>query len=187
MRDTFIVVDNSLYMQNQDYIPKRFMCEKETIYKIIGDNFEHRSDVKISIIPTSFKYRNNFISPTNSKQRIINFINNLELCYNFEITYALEILQVFSKSKQESNIIIFLGTNPLDFNKSLYEEIARYSNIKVILFGEAIDLDLKGNVLRLTPDKDFFTETHKFLGSNNIQEDEDPILKMVLEKSKEDY
>ncbi|KAF7698645.1 26S proteasome non-ATPase regulatory subunit 4 like protein [Cucumispora dikerogammari] len=186
MKNTFIIIDNSLYMQNQDYLPKRFICEKETIYKIIADILEARVDANIAIIPTSFKYPNNFISPTNNRQKLINFLNGLELCDKFEINYAMQILQVYSQTKQEANIIFFLGTKLIELNLSIYEEIAKYSNLKVILFGEALDLNLKGRVLHLRPDKDFFIETHNFLGSKNVEED-DPVLKMVLEKSRGDY
>lgn len=187
MKNTFFIIDNSLYMQNQDYIPKRIICVRDIINKMINNTFNARNDSKISIIPTSHEYLNNFVSPSSDRNTLINFLNRLELAENFDLNYSLRILDAFTKSMQEANIFIFLGTKPTDFNAEVLSNILKYFNVKIILFGEAIDFKIEGDVLRISSEKDFNQAVSNFCGKVGIEEEEDEVLKMVLEKSKTLY
>merc|ERR1711974_17501 len=165
-------------MQNQDYTPKRYILQKDAVLSIISSCFERRSDILISLIPTSFKFLNNFISLTNEKSNLVSFMNNLELSYNFDIDHALKILLRFAQNKQGADVIFFLGTKPKSYDKALFDSISQITNLKIVLFGEAIDMDVPKNYITVSPEENFSSKIREFFGSKDVVEDDDPVLKM---------
>lgn len=196
-----IIFDNSLASQNQDYLPSRYVLQKEVIDSLITRIFENDSQSLIGLIPLSQKDRNDIITPTNSRKHLTTFLlqrdlfhgTNRRLCL-FQADHSLKLSE-FS----EKTLYFFMGTeieNSDQFLIDLYEMAARGSIIKLICFGETKDFgkliaDQNAgfenlSVLIVNPDDDFNFKVNSFLISGNqkyIDPDiEEAIRRSLLEK-----
>ncbi|TBU00745.1 subunit Rpn10 of 26S proteasome [Hamiltosporidium tvaerminnensis] len=107
-----VVIDNSMYMQNQDYLPSRFMTQKECLNTYISTTLNDSVDSAVGIIPTCQYVPNIMITPTNERFNLNQFLHKLPLHEDFDISksFKLAYLALNYRQLEEKSILVFLGT-----------------------------------------------------------------------------
>lgn len=192
-----IIFDNSLASQNQDYLPSRYVLQKEVIDSLITRILENDSQSLIGLIPLSQKDRNDLITPTNSRKHLTTFLLQRDLFHGtnrklslFQADHSLRLSEY-----SEKTLYFFMSTeieNSDQFLIDLYEMAARGIIIKLVCFGETIDfgkviIDQNAgfenlSVLVIGPEEDFNSRVNNFLISGN-QKYIDPDLEEAIRRS----
>lgn len=191
-----IVFDNSLNSQNQDYLPSRYVLQKEVIDFLITRILENDSQSLIGLIPLSQKDQNDIITPTNSRKHLTTFLLkrdlfsgiNRHLCL-FQADRSLKISEY-----SEKTLYMFMGTQVEDsdqFLVDIYGLAAKGLIIKMVCFAEAREFGQimiddapfeNLTVLIVNPDEDFNFKVNDFFVSNN-QKYSDPDIEEAMRRS----
>lgn len=198
-----LAVDNSLYMQNQDYLPGRLWLEKEAC-QIIISNVLSNPESAIGIAPLCQPRENYFLTPTSKSGYITNFLGKLRLSSNFEIKKVLARCKIclLQREEPEKKLLIFFGSdikeNELD--KAIFDLITNITEciqvgikVALVLFGEQrhtikeiLADDLNGEIAIIDSDESFLSESLQVLGLNLFDYENDPDLALALKLSIEE-
>ncbi|KAF7683813.1 26S proteasome non-ATPase regulatory subunit 4 [Astathelohania contejeani] len=205
---TVIVLDNSRYMQNQDYLPNRYTLQMESIKSIIFSKFDENNENVLGIVPTA-QPAPNYITPTREKNHINLFISKLELNQNSPLDKILylAIQSLSHRSQPNKRLIIFLGS-PIGNDENtdiilskIIDQIITITNrgviVNMILFAEAMvyyewlqtEIDNPNfNIVAINPDDNFYGIVSGIVGGITGEEDfeDDPELMMALKLSLEE-
>lgn len=193
------VLDNGLSSQNQDYLPNRFVAQKEAVREMVSKILGNDPESLVGIIPLSRKEKNYILTPTKSRKYLNNYLHSIVLLKDqdyypsfFQAERSLSISQ-FSTL----NLYVFLSS-PVECVEevlgSLYSIAAKGINIRVICFGDCIEIadilekgilftNFKCRVIR--PEEDFNSASVSFFNSDNSAEDaymEECLRRSLIEK-----
>ncbi|KCZ81548.1 hypothetical protein H312_01001 [Anncaliia algerae PRA339] len=198
-----VVLDNSLYMQNQDYLPSRLFLEREVCYSI-KTNFLARPESYLGIAPMSQPVENYFLTPTNKESYITNFLNKISLSDNLQITKVLTRCRMCLRNREEAEkkMLIFLGSD-IDskvLDKTIFDLISNITEciqegikVSIVLFGEKrhvlrdlFTVEYFGEVAVVDNDESFLTESLNVLGMSVFNYEDDPDLALAIKLSMEE-
>jgi 26S proteasome regulatory subunit N10 len=141
---TIALFDNSLYAQNQDYLPSRFILQKETVETIISRKLEENRENLVGIIPLAQPKLNEILTPTKQRTHLNNFLNNLELSSRTDLIKSLvQAAHSFNQREIPDKILlVFLGSKLEDalrseFFAKVYELLTYGITVKIVFFGES--------------------------------------------------
>lgn len=137
-----IIFDNAINSQNQDYLPSRYVLQKEVIDILITNVLENDVQSLIGLIPIAQKDNNDILTPTNVREHLTTFlyqrdlhIQSSHLLALFQADQSLQISDISNKS-----ILMFLGSpieNIDEMLAGIYNIAAKGTLIKVVCFAEA--------------------------------------------------
>lgn len=192
-----LIFDNGLSSQNQDYIPSRYVLQKEVIDKLITDTLESDIQSLIGLIPIAQKDNNDILTPTSVRPHLSTFLHQRDLyhtsCHNLALYQAEKSVE--NSEFSEKNIFIFLGSPIIDsdeFMVNIYALAVKRMNIRVICFGDAYEFgtylaegsgfeNLK--ILQLQPNDDFNSMAVGFFLGASSSHVVDPDLEEAIRRS----
>ncbi|KRH93372.1 26S proteasome regulatory complex, subunit RM1530/PSMD4 [Pseudoloma neurophilia] len=138
---TIFIVDNSLYGQNQDYLPNRYMAQLNAINQVFSMSPEKHL---FGAVPIGQPTPNYILTPTESRNDARAFLSNLGLSNNLSIASNVTITERIAKNvSEERKIVLFLSTvlNDIELQDTivaLQETHQQKTTVFVFLFGDAI-------------------------------------------------
>lgn len=189
------MIDNGLSAQEQDYLPGRFLLQKEIIDSVITQALEMDPEGCIGIIPLAKANRNDIMTPTRARMHLSLFLDKCDLQREQNLTLSLFQAEKSFETKEFSNrtLIIFFCSPVSSVDEviaNLYGVAAKNITLHVICFGDASELGetLKKEVcfdnfhcLVVTPNQDFTDCVNSFLG--NTLGTYDPDLQEAIRQS----
>lgn len=196
---TIFIVDNSLYSQNQDYLPTRYMVQLNTINYLLSTSSESH---EFGVIPIAQPTPNFILTPTKCRLNSRKFLNDLRLAKSCKISDNIFIAErsfQFIDSVQK-RLILFLGSSLDDTeleNTLLKLRDCSSSGIAVFvfLFGNALneaiffEHELKTDgiiVMTLDNNMDFKNTICDVLNGASFDDNSDPNLALALKLSAEE-
>lgn len=145
-----VIFDNALNSQNQDYLPNRYILQKEVIDKLITKILESDEESLIGLIPIAQRENNDILTPSRVRQHLTTFIHQQDLCGRpnhllalFQADHSLYISELSDKS-----LFVFLSS-PIERSDELFANLLSVASkgviIKAVCFADAIEF---GNCLR---------------------------------------
>lgn len=191
-----IIFDNSLVSQNQDYLPSRYVLQKEVIDRLITKIMENDTQSLIGLIPLAQKDPNDILTPTNNRKHLLTFMHKRDLYSKLDLSLALyqAEMSIHRSEYSEKTIFMLLGSPLPDFDEFLadiYNVASKGIIIKIACFGEARDVSgfLQENssfsnlsVIDVHEDDDFNFKVDDFFTSSS-QKYMDPELEEAIKRS----
>ena len=187
--------DNALSSQNQDYLPSRFILQKEIIDRVITEILEDNRESLIGLVPLAQELENDILTPTKNRPYLSKFLYESDLMHNtnhslclYQVDQSLRVSELTDKC-----IIIFLSTEVPDVDEllsDLYALASRGIMIYVVCFGDCIALSplLKSSIdlenfhcICLENDDDFNEKVMQSIGGS--PEPTDPELEEAIRRS----
>lgn len=138
-----VIFDNSLSAQNQDYLPNRFVLQKEIIDNLITQTLENDSESLIGLIPLAQKSQNDMLTPTRVKPHLMTFLYRRDLFYEpncfFALFQAEKSLQICELS--EKIVYMFLSIHIEDFDElltTIYNLASEGVRFYIVCFADAL-------------------------------------------------
>ncbi|KAI5176411.1 26S proteasome regulatory subunit N10 [Pancytospora epiphaga] len=192
---TVIILDNGYSSQNQDYLPSRFILQKDIADALVTRALEADSESIIGLIPLSQNIYNNILTPTKVRPYLSEFLAKLGLSSPYDANLSLYQADICLHIREYTtkHLVIFFSspvTNEEEVLTNLYVIASKGIIVKVICFGDALkfgvtltrEIDFENfSCLCLTPDLNFDESVLSFLGSSmNIC---DPELEEAIKRS----
>ena len=198
-----ILLDNTLFMQNQDYLPSRFVLEKEAVSSIVGKVLQS-SESSIGIAPLAQLEHNYMLTPTSTKAHLDTFISRLKLSDNIQLdkVFQRSKIALASRNESEKKMILFFGADVegmefdrtlLDLTRNIRDMLSAGIRVSVVLFGEKAELlrelisgELEGEsfeVVSVGAEDVFFDSVMGVIGIDPSGLEDDPELAMALSLS----
>lgn len=193
---TAIIFDNALNSQNQDYLPNRYILQKEIIDSLITKVLESDEESLIGLIPIAQKENNDILTPSRVRQHLTTFIHQQDLCEMpnhllamFQADHSLYISEL-----SEKTLFIFL-CSPIERSDELFAGLLSIASkgigIRVVCFADAIEFghclqressfdNLK--ILIVNPEEDFNARVFSFFSGSNAKY-ADPDLEEAIRRS----
>lgn len=197
---TAVIFDNALNSQNQDYLPNRYILQKEVIDRLITKVLESDEESLIGLIPIAQRENNDILTPSRVRQHLTTFIHRQDLCNRpnhllalFQADHSLYISEL-----SEKTLFVFLSS-PIESSDELFANLLSVASkgvtIKAVCFADAIEF---GNCLRnessfdnlrvliVSPEEDFSSKVFDFFsggGAKYVDPDlEEAIRRSLVEK-----
>lgn len=199
-----ILFDNTVSMQNQDYLPSRLILQKEAVTSIVGSLLQH-SENSVGVAPLAQPEHNYILTPTCNKSHLDAFVSKIRLDENLLLDSMFQRSRIALMNRQESDkkMLVFFGTDleTLESDSVLRELVQCIRKVAcppikvvVVLFGEHAAF-LKDAISReagkpeacemitIGPDDNFFCSVTKVLGMDLNELEDDPELALALSMS----
>ncbi|CAD25760.1 26S PROTEASOME REGULATORY SUBUNIT S5A [Encephalitozoon cuniculi GB-M1] len=202
MPETIVVLlDNGMASQNQDYLPSRFMAQKEAIESLISKKFEDSQESTIGIIPLVQAQSNDIITPTKQRPYIKTFLNGIRLHRGADIMRCLsQSLHIFNQRDSPGcTLVVFLGSEAQESEKDelfarIYQLLTLGVAIKMVFFGEAAEMagafekiDFTNfSCIEVKPNEEFVDRVLPFISGDDLLEEDDPELAEAIRLSLEE-
>lgn len=196
---TILILDNSYYAQNQDYLPTRYLVQLDVVNFLLSTSSETHH---FGLIPIAQPTPNYILIPTKNRTNLRQFTTNLKLTEQFKIPESIYIAQRSFQYLEASQkrLIVFIST-PLD-DIALENVLLKLRDcasvqitVFVFLFGDAqeykiffeYELSDIGVVVAVVGNECSFKNKIKdTLAGSSFDEDEDPNLALALKLSAEE-
>lgn len=196
-RISTIIFDNGLNSQNQDYLPNRFILQKEIIEQLVTNLLEADTESLVGLIPLAQKSPNDILTPTRVRQSLSSFAYQQDL--HIGVDHILALFQsdrsLHMSHYTDKTLYIFMST-PIkdsdDFFINLLSMATKGIKIKAICFGDAIEFgeclkketafDEYLQTLIVAPEEDFNNKVNEFL-TNGSTELMDPDIEEAIRRS----
>ncbi|KAH9411502.1 hypothetical protein HK407_05g08780 [Ordospora pajunii] len=202
MPETIVVLfDNGMFSQNQDYLPSRFVAQKEVVESLISRKFEDNQENTIGIVPLVQVQANDIVTPTKQRAYIKTFLNRIVLNSKTDIMSCLsQCIHIFNQRDTPGcMLVILLGTRMEDVPEDelfarIYEILTLGINIKMVFFGEALGMSESFRKIGLTsfscieiePNDDLSSRALSFVCGSDISDEDDPELAEAIRLSLEE-
>lgn len=198
-----ILFDNTLYMQNQDYLPSRFILEKEATMSIVNSLLTQNEN-SVGIAPLAQPDHNYILTPTSNKPNVDTFISKIRLDGNLQLNKAFlrSKIALMNASESDKRMLLFFGADieGIDFDRMLVDLVRNIKmivealvKIAIVLFGEKAEMlrdllssEMDSNVcevITIGKDDNFFAGAMSVFGMNISEAEDDPELAMALRLS----
>lgn len=196
-----VVFDNALSSQNQDYLPSRYVLQKEVIDSIITNTLESDPQSLVGLIPIAQKDNNDVLTPTLTRPYLSTFLHQRDLYgvpnHNLALYQAKQSLNV--KDFTEKMVFMILGSPIPDseqFLVNIYELAGERLKVRVVCFGDAYEFGTylaagssfeNLQVLQIGPEDDFNSKVGAFFAgaydNQYVDQDlEEAIRRSMVEK-----
>lgn len=199
-----IIIDNTMYMQNQDYMPNRYVLQTEIITSIINKMLSSEFENAVGIVPIAQFSPNYLVTPTHSRKNILRFMSNLKLDHNHALFRAFELAHISNvhRNMAKKHILAFIGS-PVDVEcddtlrkciDKVQEAVEAGFVVDIVFFGEARDYkdwfeaEIQSENFRcgvVNENDDMYSVTMSLI-SESVMEENDPELAMALKMSMEE-
>lgn len=202
MPETIVVLfDNGMSSQNQDYLPSRFMVQKEAIESLVFRKFEGQHENTLGLVPLAQGRLNEIITPTKQKPHIQTFLNGVELNRNTDVMKCLfQCINIFSQREPAGFVLVVLLCTEVpeavkdELFAKIYEILSLGITVRMVFFGEAVDMaDAFRNIeftnfscMEVRPNEDFTDCVLPFISSSETMEEDDPELAEAIRLSLEE-
>jgi len=196
-----VIFDNCLSSQNQDYLPSRYVLQKEVIDALITNTLENDPQSLIGLIPIAQKDNNDVLTPTQARQYLSTFLHQRDLFPrpNYKLALYQAKQSLSSKEAGEHVLFIILGSPIPDsdqFLVNIYNLASEGFKIRVVCFADAYEfgsyLSMGSNfenlaIVQISPEEDFNSKVAEFFAnayeSQYIDQDlEEAIRRSMAEK-----
>lgn len=199
-----ILLDNTVSMQNQDYLPSRFILQKEAVTSVISTMLQN-SENSVGVAPLAQPEHNYILTPTCSKPHLDSFVSRVRLDDNLMLGSVFQRSRIALMNRQESDkrMLVFFGADlgPHELDSVLCELVECINKVvclpirlALVLFGE--HAELVRNVISSKTEKldacntvvvglndDFFSSVTRILGMDLNELENDPELALALSMS----
>lgn len=190
-----VFLDNALNSQNQDYLPSRFILQKEIIDTIITAILERDPESLIGLIPLAQNGQNDILTPTKNRPYLSTYLHKSDLQDSLNHTLSLYLAkQSFSTTELSTKTLVIFLCTPVENVEELMAELFDFANkditIKLVCFGDCVELGYllqqeidtsNFSCLVLDSDNMFNDKVLSFLGSAEIEQD--PELEEAIRRS----
>ncbi|ELA42688.1 uncharacterized protein VICG_00003 [Vittaforma corneae ATCC 50505] len=196
-----VIFDNTLNSQNQDYLPSRYVLQKEVIDTLITNTFESDAQSLIGLIPIAQMDNNDILTPTLVRSYLSTFLHQRDLYHTLNHNLALyQAEQSLESSEFSEKIVFMIFGSPIpdsdQFMVNIYGLATKGFTIRVVCFADAYEFGTylrQGssfdnlNVLTIHPDEDFSSKVLDFFadasGHHYVDQDlEEAIRRSMVEK-----
>lgn len=194
-----VIFDNALNSQNQDYLPSRYLLQREVIEPLITKEIDANYENLIGLIPLAQKEENDIITPTHSRTHLSTFSYQADLYEN--PNHALAVFQadrsLYASDVSEKALYLFF-CSPISESDDIFISLLSLASkgivIKAVCFADAIEFGEclaqestfdNLNVLIVYPDEDFNQKVTSFLDDGNTVVDpelQEAIRRSLIEK-----
>ncbi|KAM0674061.1 26S proteasome non-ATPase regulatory subunit 4 [Gurleya vavrai] len=199
---TMIILDNFYNQQNQDYLPNRYLIQKDSIKSIIIEKLQESPENEIGIVPLC-QSTYDILTPTKDRHALETYLSQKNL---HQKTFPSRVVEWCSKAlnfrtHSSKSILFFLGSEIencdemekiiLLINEMLedgilirmvfYAEAIMYSE----LFEERIVGDNFTYVI-VSTDDDFYKTVMMLMGKTGDLMEDDPDLALAIELSRQE-
>lgn len=202
MPETIVVLfDNGMSSQNQDYLPSRFMVQREAVESLMARKFEDNQENTLGIVPLVQIRSNDIITPTKERSYIKTFLNGIRLSRDADVMRCLsQSLHIFNQRDSPGCMLAaFFGSEIPESEKDelfarIYELLTFGITIKMVFFGEAIDMTetfrkidfTNFSCIEVGPREEFADKVLSFINGGDALEEEDPELAEAIRLSLEE-
>lgn len=198
-----VLFDNTLFMQNQDYLPSRFILQKEVTMSIINSLLQNNEN-SVGVAPLAQLEQNYMLTPTSNKPYLDMFISKLRLHNNLEISkvFLRSKIALLNRSESNKKMLVFFGADieGLEFDRALLSlirgvkgAVASFIKVSLILFGEKAEILKELISIEMEPGscdievvdrcESFFNCSMRVFGMESAEIENDPDLAMALKLS----
>lgn len=199
-----ILLDNTVSMQNQDYLPSRFILQKEAVTSVIGTLLQN-SENSVGVAPLAQPEHNYILTPTCNKPHLDSFVSRIRLDENLMLGSVFQRSRIALMNRHESDkkMLVFFGADlgPHESESVLCELVQCVKKVvclpirvAVVLFGEhaehvrsAISREVEKpeacETVVVGPNDDFFSSVTSILGVDLNELENDPELALALSMS----
>ncbi|KAG6504067.1 hypothetical protein ZIOFF_036393 [Zingiber officinale] len=148
---TMICIDNSEWMRNGDYAPRRLQAQADAVNLICGAKTQSNPENTVGLLAMAGKGVRVLVTPTSDLGKILACMHGLKIGGEMDLTAGVQVAHLALKhrqnKKQQQRIIVFAGS-PIKHDKKTLEAIGRKLKknsvaIDVVDFGELDDDDGK--------------------------------------------
>lgn len=174
-----VVFDNCMSSQNQDYLPSRYVLQKEVIDVLITNTLENDPQSVLGLIPIAQKDNNDILTPTQTRPYLSTFLHKRDLYTRGNHKLALYQARQSLRAKEGGERVLFIIlASPIpdseEFLVNIYDLAGEGYKIRVVCFGDAYEFgeylkmgsDFSNlSVLQVTPEEDFNVKVGDFFGN----------------------
>lgn len=139
------IIDNCLSSQNQDYLPDRYILQKDYVMSMSSKIWDNDRESLVGLIPIARRVKNNILTPTKVQKHFNTFLHNTimveEECH-YSAFFQAEKSLCLSQLSQKY-MYLFLSS-PIKYIEELlsklYSIAAKGICIKVVCFGDCIEI-----------------------------------------------
>ncbi|XP_074561918.1 26S proteasome non-ATPase regulatory subunit 4 homolog [Curcuma longa] len=144
---TMICIDNSEWMRNGDYTPRRLQAQADAINLICGAKTQSNPENTVGLLTMAGKGVRVLVTPTSDLGKILACMHGLKIGGEMNLTAGVQVAHLALKhrqnKKQRQRIIVFAGS-PIEHDKKTLEAIGRKLKkssvaLDVVDFGELED------------------------------------------------
>lgn len=196
-----VIFDNALNSQNQDYLPSRYVLQKEVIDVLITNTLESDAQSLIGLIPIAQMDNNDILTPTLVRPHLSTFLHQRDLYHTSNHNLALyQAEQSLEGSEFSEKIIFILLGSPIpdsdQFMVNIYSLATKRLTVRVVCFADSCEFGAylsQGSsfdnleVLIVHPEEDFNSKVLNFFagatGYQFVDQDlEEAIKRSMVEK-----
>ena len=141
-----ILFDNTLFMQNQDYLPSRFVLQKEATVSILNSVLQ-QSENCVGIAPLAQPEHNYILTPTANKPHLDTFISKLRLDSNLQLSsvFLRSKIALLNRKESDKKVLVFFGADIegvefdlvlMDLVRNIKSVLDSFIKVSLVLFGE---------------------------------------------------
>ncbi|KAM0686935.1 26S proteasome non-ATPase regulatory subunit 4 [Conglomerata obtusa] len=199
---TMIIMDNSYNQQNQDYLPNRFLLQKDTIKCLIVEKLQESPENEIGLVPLA-QSSYSILTPTKDRHALEYYLTkqNLEekILPSQIVNWSYKALKF--RSQMLKTLLFFFGSK-IDDDEELHKIIDCMNGmldngyaVKIVFYAEAVmysetfeELVVGDNFtyVLISTEDDFYKTVMMLMGKSGDLMDEDPDLALAIELSKQE-
>jgi len=146
---TMIIVDNSEYMRNGDYLPTRFGAQSAAVNVIFSTKTQSNPENTVGVMTMAGRTPEVLVTPTQDIGKILVALHNLKIGGEGDLSTGIQIAQLALKHRlnknQRQRIIVFVGSPLRTDEKSLVKLGKKLKknnvSIDIVSFGEEEEND----------------------------------------------
>eukprot|EP00158_Paraphelidium_tribonemae_P003883 Partr_v1_DN26444_c0_g1_i3_m24147 putative 26S proteasome nonATPase regulatory subunit len=141
---TVLVLDNSEWMRNGDYVPSRIEAQTDAVNLLFNAKTQSNPENTVGLMTMSGKSPQVLVTLTNDIGKILVALHTLKLSGMSSISLGIQVAQLMLKHRQNKNqrqrIVVFVGSPVVEDDKTLVKlaKKLKKNNVAVdlISFGE---------------------------------------------------
>lgn len=155
---TMIVIDNSEYMRNGDYMPTRFASQSDAVNVIFGRKTNANPENTVGLMTSGGKTPQVLVTPTTDIGKILQGLHGTQISGEPDLITSLQVAQLALKHRQNKNqrqrIIAFVGSpiKPKADEKSLVKLAKKLKKnnvaVDIVSFGSEEEIEDNDGTLR---------------------------------------
>ncbi|CAG8460026.1 3011_t:CDS:2 [Paraglomus occultum] len=148
---TMIVLDNSEWMRNGDYMPTRMEAQNDAVNLIFASKTQQHPENTVGLMTMAGKGPEVLVTPTADIGKILAAMHKTKIGGKASITTGIQVAQLALKHRQNKNqsqrIIVFVGS-PIDADEKTLIRLAKKTKknsvaVDIVSFGEGEENERK--------------------------------------------
>lgn len=200
--DLMVILDNSMFTINQDYLPGRLNCQIETVKRTISSKLDESTESTVGIMTIGRRLTTKIASPTTDKTTLYSYLHAISRDTHMAITEVVPIARMALQFRTNTtqSILLFLSSPAPEADlrhmvHSINEVLANNISVRVALFGEAteyynlfkegVEESSEFTCVQIGPEDDFEEMARVAMREEAGAEEMDPDLALAIKLSLE--